>query len=201
MDKAQITIRCFEHTDLEDGIAILVRAFSGGALYQYIEPDKRKRPAFLDTVFRYRLTHRREQRDGTLLLVNGRPAALAFWEWQETGYTGIENLLNAANNFGAACAARWRHFHTVLFPLLESAYTAPHWSPGPFAVDCAFQGQGLGGILMREKIATLPPHGAPCLLGTQDPANVRFYQHLGFTLTATAPITSSLTCYAMTRLQ
>ncbi|MFI0258633.1 GNAT family N-acetyltransferase [Streptomyces sp. NPDC017056] len=66
--------------------------------------------------------------------------------------------------------------------------TGPVWFLGSVGVDPGRQGGGLGGAVIRPGLEAAERAGVPAFLETSDERNVRFYEHLGFTVTADYPL-------------
>ncbi|MFH8408903.1 GNAT family N-acetyltransferase [Streptomyces sp. NPDC018019] len=62
--------------------------------------------------------------------------------------------------------------------------TEPVWFLGSVGVDPDRQGRGLGRAVIRPGLAAADAAGVPAFLETADERNVRFYEHLGFEVTA-----------------
>jgi hypothetical protein len=60
----------------------------------------------------------------------------------------------------------------------------PVWFLGVIGVDPARQGQGLGRAVITPGLQTADADDVPTFLETQDPANVPFYESLGFDVVA-----------------
>ncbi|MFF0342538.1 GNAT family N-acetyltransferase [Kribbella sp. NPDC004875] len=60
----------------------------------------------------------------------------------------------------------------------------PLWFLGLAAVDPDHQRQGLGRAVITPGLTAADAERSPAFLETQDPANVRFYESLGFTVIA-----------------
>ncbi|KWT58278.1 puromycin N-acetyltransferase [Streptomyces albus subsp. albus] len=62
--------------------------------------------------------------------------------------------------------------------------TEPVWFLGSVGVDPDRQGRGLGGAVIRPGLEAADAAGVPAFLETSDERNVRFYERLGFQVTA-----------------
>ncbi len=56
----------------------------------------------------------------------------------------------------------------------------PHWYLWALGVDPSYQGQGIGGSLLKPGMAQAQEAGIPCYLETETEANVAFYCKRGF---------------------
>lgn len=61
--------------------------------------------------------------------------------------------------------------------------TEPHWYLALLGVDPAHQGSGLGGQLLRSRLARCDEQGVAAYLETQKPDNLPFYERFGFAVT------------------
>ncbi|OKI00431.1 puromycin N-acetyltransferase [Streptomyces sp. CB02923] len=66
--------------------------------------------------------------------------------------------------------------------------TEPVWFLGTVGVDPGRQGQGLGAAVIRPGLEATGAAGVPAFLETSDARNVRFYERLGFEVTADYPL-------------
>lgn len=62
--------------------------------------------------------------------------------------------------------------------------TAPVWFLGSVGVDPGHQRRGLGTAVIRPGLLAADEAGVPAFLETSDEHNVRFYERLGFEVTA-----------------
>ena len=62
----------------------------------------------------------------------------------------------------------------------KEAMPEPHWYLVMLGVAPAFQGQGVGKILLKPVLDAADRDGVPCYLETSTEGGVRFYQRLGF---------------------
>ena len=76
-----------------------------------------------------------------------------------------------------------------LFTLLEKYHKqdicVPHWYLFGLGVSPAYQGQGIGGLLIQPILQKADKEGLPCYLETSTPGAVRFYQKYGFEILRT----------------
>jgi N-acetylglutamate synthase-like GNAT family acetyltransferase len=78
--------------------------------------------------------------------------------------------------------ARFGGANGVMDKIHKRHMTGPHWELLIVAGDPALQGQGRGSALVRDGLARADESGLPCYLNTNTPANLPFFEHLGFTV-------------------
>jgi len=76
---------------------------------------------------------------------------------------------------------------------------APHWYLQTIGTDPAAQGKGIGGRVMRRRLARIDETGAPAYLESSKAANIPIYQSFGFEVTGEIGIKDGPTLYAMWR--
>ena len=59
----------------------------------------------------------------------------------------------------------------------------PHWHIGPIGIEPAFQGKGIGSMLMNYFCNLVDTEHQAAYLETDNENNVRFYQHFNFSVT------------------
>ena len=83
---------------------------------------------------------------------------------------------------GLGPLARFGGANGVMDKIHKRHMNGPHWELLIVGVDPALQGQGRGSALVRDGLARADESGLPCYLNTNTPANLPFYEHLGFTV-------------------
>jgi ribosomal protein S18 acetylase RimI-like enzyme len=83
--------------------------------------------------------------------------------------------------------------------LAEHAHEGPHWRLAAVAVAPDRQRRGLGTAVLQPRLAACDDEAAVATLETSDPANVGFYQRLGFAVTAELDIPAGPRTWLMRR--
>ena len=78
--------------------------------------------------------------------------------------------------------ARFGGANGVMDKIHKRHMSGPHWELLIVGVDPALQGRGRGSALVRDGLARADESGLPCYLNTNTPANVPFYERLGFSV-------------------
>lgn len=83
---------------------------------------------------------------------------------------------------GLGPLARFGGANGVMDKIHKRHMSGPHWELLIVGVDPALQGRGRGSALVRDGLARADESGLPCYLNTNTPANVPFYERLGFSV-------------------
>ncbi|MEZ7002263.1 GNAT family N-acetyltransferase [Streptomyces sp. AD55] len=114
-------------------------------------------------------------------------AAVAVWTTPETA--GAEDVFAELGPRIAELAGdRARASAEAEAAMRQHRPAEPAWFLGSVGVDPARQGQGLGTAVIRPGLRAAEKAGVPAFLETSEERNVRFYQHLGFEVTAAYPL-------------
>ena len=169
--------------DLPVAAAALSRAFRDDPLQMYVFPDAVERdkrsPALFSALLRYGL------RFGEVLTTAGDPTGAAVWlgptAWQVTperaAAAGLDKL---SETLGAAAAERFFSTLAAIDPFHHQDVPPVHWYVMVVGVAPEAQGKGIGRALLQPVIGRADAAGQPCYLETAQPANVSFYERLGF---------------------
>ena len=162
---------------------LLARAFQEDPFFRWAERNPRRRPRLLKTVFAGMLELAAQ--DGGALIEPGvgavewRPSdrlQLSAWAILKSGLwrVGLEvppSVWLRLNAHEASAMARVRAFLSPGSAYLES-----------LGVEPALAGQGYGGRLLDQALAEMGRQWTSCVLRTEQPRNVAFYQRHGFEL-------------------
>lgn len=113
--------------------------------------------------------------------------AVAAWTTPETADAGAV-FAELAPLFAELAGDRLHAYEECEAALSPHRPTEPVWFLGTVGVDPARQGGGLGRAVLRPGMEAAERDGVPAFLETSDERNVRFYEHLGFEVTADVPL-------------
>ena len=100
----------------------------------------------------------------------------------------------------AAERRRLDHAETYMQRVHSRCITEPHWYLWVLGVDLVYQGQGIGGTLLRAGLARADAASLPCYLETMNPEHVPLYQKFGFAIQSEGIIPqSSVRMWSMIR--
>lgn len=169
--------------EIDAGGQLMARAFAIDPLAVYTCPEPqdyaRRMPWHFSASIRYGHLF------GEVITTTSQRAAIGVWFPPGATETTPERLAlagldQAPQKLGAPAAARFATVSDHIDNLHADEMTEPHWYIWLLAVDPQYQGQGLGGALLRSLTSRADAQGAPVYLWTVQPHNVPFYEHLGF---------------------
>lgn len=174
---------------VKEGARVLARAFFHNPLMTFLlpEPDRRARllGRLLCVEVWWGVT-------AGLVLATPEPLrGLAVWGLPEGPRPTPRRLARAFAHLPGSCFLGMPALglRTLLRALRAERATArlrremaprPHWYLVLLGVDPDHQGQGLGTALLNPVLQRAREEGIPCYLETSDPANLPFYERLGF---------------------
>jgi len=171
---------------------LLARAFHEDPYIRWAEPDAARRPRTMGAVFESVLAHGR--RHGGVI----HEPDVGVAEWTSPAHIDVGVIGGLAHGVWRVAlstppAVWWRlatHDKAALDrvrPFLgpRSVYLAT------LGVDPSVAGRGHGGRILRAALAAMRAQGETCVLRTEQPKNVAFYRHAGFTLVDESVIPSS----------
>ena len=169
--------------DLPLAAAALARAFHDDPLQIYTLPDPAERaalsPALFAAALRYGLLF------GEVITTARAPVGAAIWlgpdGWDITperaAAAGFDRL---GGEIGEDATERFFSALAAGEPYHRSAVPPAHWYVMVVGIAPEAQGKGLGRALLQPMIDRADAAGEPCYLETANPANVTFYERLGF---------------------
>lgn len=171
---------------------LLARAFHEDPYIRWAEPDHARRPRTMAAVFEAVVAQGRKH--GGVLHEPGVGVA----EWTSPDHIDVGVFDGLIHGIGRVVlrtppAVWWRlatHDRAALDrvrPFLgpRSVYLAT------LGVEPSIAGRGHGGRILRAALSAMRAQGETCVLRTEQPKNVAFYRHAGFTLVDESVIPAS----------
>jgi ribosomal protein S18 acetylase RimI-like enzyme len=183
MDTGPISIAPLPADELPAAAALLARAYRDNPLtVALIGDDQEERRAITESIFIVRLEAMPPplgaRADGVLAGAAGL---------SPPGAPGpdADKFLAALSRGGESLIGRTAQ---MLAAMRRHAPAGPLWHLGPVGVDPAFQGRGIGRLLVARFCENMDAQGASAALDTDQPRNVRLYERHGFKTVDTAEV-------------
>lgn len=180
----RLQIALLRASEIEECAELMAEAFEPNISYRAIFPHPDSRKAGLRLFFRSNLTLHLPTQTTYVARWEGKIAGTFTLEPPDAFHPGVIQMLRSGGlqlvfRFGFGVVRRMLKAKKVFAELEADAAPAPHTYLGLVAVAPAYQGRGIGREMMQEAVALLGA-GNPCLLFTQEPRTVKFYEQFGW---------------------
>jgi len=175
------TVRPFVRADLSATVSTLARAFDNDPVMTWIFPDERMRHRRLPSFFASTLRAISLRYAGTeVAVLDGRVLGGAIWLPPGTWRPPLRRQLAALPGVALRLGSRLPVASATYGALLRVHPTRPHWYLSGIGTDPPAQGTGVGGELMRSRLARCDADRLPAYLESSNARNVPFYERHGF---------------------
>ncbi|MFF0465737.1 GNAT family N-acetyltransferase [Streptomyces mexicanus] len=177
------SVRPLRHGDVPACAQVLARAFADYPFTRHVvaADDHQRRIGRLQELFLVRvgLEHGRSW-------VTDDCLAVAVWTTPE--HDPEPDVADIGPLIAELAGDRWAAYQSAEQALAPHRPAHPVWFLATVGVEPAVQGQGRGAAVLQPGLEAADDAGIPAFLETSDPRNVRFYERLGFTVTAEVPL-------------
>ncbi|HEX3816114.1 MAG TPA: GNAT family N-acetyltransferase [Mycobacteriales bacterium] len=195
MTDPAITLRTAHRRDAKEIGAVLGRAFAEDPVLRWMLPDQRRSSRMFAALIR-----RQHLPNGGSEIAADASGPVGAAIWDPPGYrpTTLETLLTLP---GLAASMRRR---LPAGAALETAFAKvrpkePHWYLAQIGTDPAARGRGVGGTLLRSRLARCDADAIPAYLESSNKSNIPLYEKFGFTVTGEIQLPKGPSCWAMWR--
>lgn len=175
-----MTFRLATRPDRDAVGEMLARAFQDDPALVWIMPDPTRRARRLPTLFR--MLFDSDAAHGMRLMSGGGEAA-TLWRAPGHAETPLSELLRFAPAMLATFGLALPRALALANAIDRHMPREPFWYLHIAGCDPAHQGRGLGRDAVRAGLDRTEGSGLPAYLETATPANLGFYQSLGFAVT------------------
>jgi GNAT superfamily N-acetyltransferase len=178
-------VRPLVRADAAAAAAMLARAFADDPVMSWIFPDEQMRRRRLPPFFAGSLRDVSMRHDGTEVLTaaDGGLLGCAIWMPPGTWRPPLGRQLMALPGLLIRLGSRFGVASTTYGAMVRVHPERPHWYLSGIGTDPPVQGTGVGGELMRSRLARCDATGLPAYLESSKQRNVPFYERHGFHVT------------------
>lgn len=179
---ADFEIAALTRSHSSDAIAATSRAFWPDPLFGFFArttlQEHKNMPVYVRAVIHDALQHGHVD----AVVSHARIAATASWLPPGTAPRSLgRELLITARVLPVLLRGRNRLTAINMLQTMDKKHpTEPHWYLALIGVDPAFQGKGIGNVLIRKRLDECDASGLPVYLETQKPENLPYYERFGF---------------------
>jgi GNAT superfamily N-acetyltransferase len=191
MATTAVSVRPATRADVRMLADVLAKAFYDDPVFRWILPDDETRLARNRGLFRavlrpWALPHGAVDAawDGG----TGRIVGAAIWFPPGTWPPSTLGQLRALPAYARALHGRFGPASELVAALARVHPKTPNWYLYGIGVDPAYQGQGVGGALLRSRLERVDQAGAAAYLESSKPENIPLYEHFGFRVAEVPPL-------------
>ncbi|MFF4317864.1 GNAT family N-acetyltransferase [Streptomyces sp. NPDC001568] len=179
-------IRCAGRSEAGAVATLLARAFDEDPVMAWLIPGPADREERVARWFRCAQRQQRPRAGGVRVAAtgDGRLLGAALWSapgrWRTTSVRELAAMPSYVRVFGPGGLGRAAQVQNTMH---EAHPDVPHWYLPTLGCDPVVQGAGVGSALVRQQLADCDRLGQPAYLESSKPANVPFYEGLGFRVT------------------
>jgi ribosomal protein S18 acetylase RimI-like enzyme len=184
-----VAVRPFARADLTATVAMLARAFDDDPVMTWVFPDEGMRRRRLPGFFAATLRGSSLRHEGTeVALRGGQVLGAAIWLPPGTWRPPLWRQLVALPGLVFRLRSRLSVASVTYGALVRLHPERPHWYLSGIGTDPPAQGTGVGGELLRSRLARCDADRLPAYLESSKERNVPFYERHGFRVTGEVTI-------------
>jgi len=176
-------VRPVVRADLQPAVAVMARAFHDDPAIAWIFPDEAMRRRRLPLFFASALRGHMRQGNTEVMVTGEQVLGCAVWLAPGTWRPPLRRQLVALPSAILRLRSRLAVAITTYGALFAVHPERPHWYLSGIGTDPPVQGTGIGGEMMRSRLARCDVAGQPAYLESSKESNVPFYERHGFRVT------------------
>jgi ribosomal protein S18 acetylase RimI-like enzyme len=192
-------VRPITRGDLRGAVGALARAFHDDPAMAWIFPDEQMRARRLPPFFASAIRANLRQGHGEVMVAGEQVLGCAIWIAPGTWRPPLRRQLTALPSVIIGLRSRLVVASATYGALLSVHPEAPHWYLSGIGTDPPVQGTGVGGALLRSRLARCDAAGQAAYLESSKESNVPFYERHGFRVTRELTIPGGPTFWLMWR--
>jgi len=161
----------------------MARAFHDDPVMAWIFPDEAMRRRRLPPFFATAIRGNMRQGNTEVMVAGEQVLGCAIWLAPGTWRPPLRRQLMALPSVIFRLRSRLAVASTTYGALITAHPERPHWYLSGIGADPPVQGTGVGGALMRSRLARCDAAGEPAYLESSKEINVPFYERHGFRVT------------------
>ncbi|HXB47406.1 MAG TPA: GNAT family N-acetyltransferase [Streptosporangiaceae bacterium] len=169
--------------DLHNAVGVMARAFHDDPVMAWIFPDEAMRRRRLPPFFTSAIRGNMRQGNTEVMVTGDQVLGCAIWLAPGTWRPPLRRQLIALPSAILRLRSRLAVASTTYGALLAVHPERPHWYLSGIGTDPPVQGSGIGGALMRSRLARCDAGRQPAYLESSKESNVPFYEQHGFRVT------------------
>jgi ribosomal protein S18 acetylase RimI-like enzyme len=177
------TARPIVSADLQGAVEAMARAFHDDPVMAWIFPDEAMRHRRLPPFFASAIRVNMRQGNTEVITAGEQVLGCAIWLAPGTWRPPLRRQLMALPSVVFRLRSRLAVASTTYGALFAVHPERPHWYLSGIGTDPPVQGTGVGGALMRSRLARCDAAGEPAYLESSKESNVPFYERHGFRVT------------------
>lgn len=167
-------------------VDVLTRAFRDDPLYARLIPDEQERlqclswlwEATIHTSLIFGEVYTTPSLQGVACWMAPGQSDMNLWQMVRTGFA----LPRAVMRYRPETRKRFLDVVSMIDRVRHELMWSKYWYLWALGVEPAFQGQGIGGLLLQPILKRADDAGIPCYLETETERNIKFYQKHGFSV-------------------
>ncbi len=170
--------------DKTAAVQVLTRAFHDDPLYVRLIPDEQERLQCLSWLWEATIhtslilgeVYTTPMLRGAACWMAPGQSDMSLWQMVRTGFA----LPRAVMRYRPETRQRFLEVVSLIDRVRHKVMTSKYWYLWALGVEPAYQGQGIGGLLLQPILKRADDTDIPCYLETETERNIKFYQKHGF---------------------